>query len=100
MRRSMRGSIKIKQTYDHLRENGDGGTLNPSASRSPHDFDIKLLQQKRQQAEMKRYIFVKCFVQNICFYEWLILMLIEVPLKSRFSLIRIDYLINLIVTYA
>ncbi|GFR30119.1 sodium leak channel non-selective protein [Trichonephila clavata] len=54
MRRSMRGSIKIKQTYDHLRENGDGGTLNPTASRSPHDFDIKLLQQKRQQAEMKR----------------------------------------------
>lgn len=59
MRRSMRGSIKIKQTYDHLRENGDGGTLNPSASRSPHDFDIKLLQQKRQQAEMKRYIIIR-----------------------------------------
>lgn len=65
MRRSMRGSIKIKQTYDHLRENGDGGTLNPSASRSPHDFDIKLLQQKRQQAEMKRYVFVKYFEQNV-----------------------------------
>lgn len=82
MRRSMRGSIKIKQTYDHLRENGDGGTLNPSASRSPHDFDIKLLQQKRQQAEMKRYIFVKYFEQNVCFYGWLILMLMPCSFKK------------------
>ena len=51
VRRSVRGSIKIKQTYDHLKENGieDTGT-----ARSPHDFDIKLLQRKRQQAEMKR----------------------------------------------
>lgn len=53
MRRSVRaGSIKIKQSYDHLHENGEGTTA--SANRNPHDFDIKLLQQKRQQAEMKR----------------------------------------------
>ncbi|GBN60440.1 hypothetical protein AVEN_164104-1 [Araneus ventricosus] len=65
MRRSMRGSIKIKQTYDHLRENGDGGTLNPTASRSPHDFDIKLLQQKRQQAEMKRLLFILYLNMNL-----------------------------------
>ncbi|UYV62372.1 hypothetical protein LAZ67_2000323 [Cordylochernes scorpioides] len=51
MRRSVRGSMKIKQTFENLRENGDGGSVN---TRSPHDFDIKMLQQKRQQAELKR----------------------------------------------
>ncbi|XP_022255222.1 sodium leak channel non-selective protein-like [Limulus polyphemus] len=56
MRHSVRGgSIKIKQNYDHLKENGDVGSVNTTGSgRSPHDFDIKLLQQKRQQAEIKR----------------------------------------------
>lgn len=53
-RRSVRGSIKIKQTYDHLKENGGEDTAAAAAGRSPHDFDIKLLQRKRQQAEMKR----------------------------------------------
>lgn len=53
IRRSVRGSIKIKNTYDHLKENG-GESEAPASSRSPHDFDIKLLQRKRQQAEMKR----------------------------------------------
>lgn len=53
VRRSVRGSIKIKQTYDHLKENGHEGAEGASG-RSPHDFDIKLLQRKRQQAEMKR----------------------------------------------
>ena len=50
VRRSVRGSIKIKQTYDHLKENG----IEDTTARSPHDFDIKLLHRKRQQAEMKR----------------------------------------------
>ncbi|KAF0306035.1 Sodium leak channel non-selective protein [Amphibalanus amphitrite] len=56
MRRSMRGSLKVKQTYDHLKENGDVAALSGGGSnaRNPHDFDIKLLQAKRQQAEMKR----------------------------------------------
>ncbi|CAN7998169.1 unnamed protein product [Ixodes pacificus] len=55
MRRSVRGSVKMKQTYDHLKENGDMGSVNAATSgRSLHDFDIKMLQQKRQQAEMKR----------------------------------------------
>ncbi|XP_025017326.1 sodium leak channel non-selective protein-like, partial [Tetranychus urticae] len=57
MRRSVRGSIKMKHTYDHLKENGGEITDNPAAgatARNPHDFDIKLLQRKRQQAEMKR----------------------------------------------
>lgn len=51
------GSIKLKQTYEHLMENGDIGAMNRvSSSRSrPHDLDIKLLQAKRQQAEMRRY---------------------------------------------
>ncbi|KAG0411774.1 hypothetical protein HPB47_011112, partial [Ixodes persulcatus] len=54
MRRSVRGSVKMKQTYDHLKENGDMGSVNAATSgRSLHDFDIKMLQQKRQQAEMK-----------------------------------------------
>lgn len=58
IRRSVRsGSIKLKQTYEHLMENGDIGGINRvSSSRSrPHDLDIKLLQAKRQQAEMRRY---------------------------------------------
>lgn len=62
MRRSVRsGSIKLKQTYEHLMENGDIGAINRvSSSRSrPHDLDIKLLQAKRQQAEMRRFSFFK-----------------------------------------
>ncbi|XP_026282051.1 sodium leak channel NALCN isoform X2 [Frankliniella occidentalis] len=57
IRRSVRsGSIKLKQTYEHLMENGDIGAMNRvSATRArPHDLDIKLLQAKRQQAEMRR----------------------------------------------
>ncbi|XP_049804862.1 sodium leak channel NALCN [Schistocerca nitens] len=57
IRRSVRsGSIKLKQTYEHLMENGDIGAMNRvSSSRSrPQDLDIKLLQAKRQQAEMRR----------------------------------------------
>lgn len=58
IRRSVRsGSIKLKQTYEHLMENGDIGGINrvSSARSRPHDLDIKLLQAKRQQAEMRRY---------------------------------------------
>ena len=58
IRRSVRsGSIKLKQTYEHLMENGDIGAMNRvTSSRSrPQDLDIKLLQAKRQQAEMRRY---------------------------------------------
>ncbi|XP_054265506.1 sodium leak channel NALCN isoform X2 [Macrosteles quadrilineatus] len=57
IRRSVRsGSIKLKQTYEHLMENGDIGAMNrvSSSARRPHDLDIKLLQAKRQQAEMRR----------------------------------------------
>lgn len=37
-------------------ENGDIGAMNrvSSARARPHDLDIKLLQAKRQQAEMRR----------------------------------------------
>ncbi len=53
--RSFRGSVKIKQTYEHLKENGDLGAMNrTSTSRRTQDIDIKLLQAKRQQAEMRR----------------------------------------------
>lgn len=64
VRRSVRsGSIKLKQTYEHLMENGDIGAINRvSSSRSrPHDLDIKLLQAKRQQAEMRRFDFFSNF---------------------------------------
>lgn len=58
IRRSVRsGSIKLKQTYEHLMENGDIGVNRVTSSRArPHDLDIKLLQAKRQQAEMRRSI--------------------------------------------
>lgn len=41
-------------------ENGDIGAMNRvSSSRArPHDLDIKLLQAKRQQAEMRRLLFI------------------------------------------
>lgn len=57
IRRSVRGSVKLKQqNYDHLKENGDIGAMNrTSSSRKPQDLDIKMLQAKRQQAEMRRY---------------------------------------------
>lgn len=58
MRHSIRrGSMKLKQTYEHLMENGDIGGTNRLATATrarPHDLDIKLLQAKRQQAEMRR----------------------------------------------
>ncbi|XP_077301689.1 sodium leak channel non-selective protein na [Arctopsyche grandis] len=57
IRRSVRsGSIKLKQTYEHIMENGDiGAAPRVTSSRArPHDLDIKLLQAKRQQAEMRR----------------------------------------------
>lgn len=39
-------------------ENGDIGVNRVSSSRArPHDLDIKLLQAKRQQAEMRRLDF-------------------------------------------
>ncbi|GAB6021165.1 hypothetical protein CHUAL_003795 [Chamberlinius hualienensis] len=55
-RRSVRGgSIKIKQTYDQLREDGDLTSMNStSSSRRTQDLNIKMLQQKRQQAEIRR----------------------------------------------
>lgn len=65
IRRSVRsGSIKLKQTYEHLMENGDiGAGMNRvnTARNRPHDLDIKLLQAKRQQAEMRRSVIIICF---------------------------------------
>lgn len=51
------GSIKLKQTYEHLLENGDIGAASrvvPSSRARPPYLDIRLLQAKRQQAEMRR----------------------------------------------
>lgn len=71
IRRSVRsGSIKLKQTYEHLMENGDIGAMNRvSSSRSrPHDLDIKLLQAKRQQAEMRRFV-IFFFMNSVVHYN-------------------------------
>jgi hypothetical protein len=59
------GSIKLKQTYKHLMENGDIGAMNrmSSSCSRPQDIDIKLLQGKRQQAEMRRCKF--CTVKAV-----------------------------------
>ncbi|PSN30664.1 Sodium leak channel non-selective protein [Blattella germanica] len=71
IRRSVRsGSIKLKQTYEHLMENGDIGAMNRvTSSRSrPQDLDIKLLQAKRQQAEMRRN-----FLGLVTYLDWVMI---------------------------
>ena len=55
IRRSIRsGSLKMKQTYEHFLENGHPGAVSRMI-RSPHDIDYKLIQAKKQQAEMRRF---------------------------------------------
>ncbi|XP_048514061.1 sodium leak channel NALCN isoform X5 [Athalia rosae] len=84
IRRSVRsGSIKLKQTYEHLMENGDIGAINRvSSSRSrPHDLDIKLLQAKRQQAEMRRNQREDDLRENHPFFDT---PLFAVPRESKF----------------
>ncbi|XP_076378487.1 sodium leak channel non-selective protein na isoform X3 [Megalopta genalis] len=84
IRRSVRsGSIKLKQTYEHLMENGDIGGINRvSSSRSrPHDLDIKLLQAKRQQAEMRRNQREEDLRENHPFFDT---PLFVVPRESKF----------------
>ncbi|XP_043249225.1 sodium leak channel non-selective protein [Colletes gigas] len=83
-RRSVRsGSIKLRQTYEHLMENGDIGGINRvSSSRSrPHDLDIKLLQAKRQQAEMRRNQREEDLRENHPFFDT---PLFAVPRESKF----------------
>lgn len=84
IRRSVRsGSIKLKQTYEHLMENGDIGAMNRvSSSRSrPQDLDIKLLQAKRQQAEMRRNQREEDLRENHPFFDT---PLFAVPRESKF----------------
>lgn len=85
VRRSVRsGSIKLKQTYEHLMENGDIGTasrVTSSRARPHHDLDIKLLQAKRQQAEMRRTQREEDLRENHPFFDT---PLFIVPRESRF----------------
>ena len=84
IRRSVRsGSIKLKQTYEHLMENGDIGTASrvTSSRARPHDLDIKLLQAKRQQAEMRRNQREEDLRENHPFFDT---PLFIVPRESRF----------------
>ncbi|XP_063242181.1 sodium leak channel NALCN isoform X2 [Bacillus rossius redtenbacheri] len=84
IRRSVRSpSIKLKQTYEHLMENGDiGATNRVSSSRSrPQDLDIKLLQAKRQQAEMRRNQREEDLRENHPFFDT---PLFAVPRESKF----------------
>lgn len=83
IRRSVRsGSIKLKQTYEHLMENGDIGVNRVTSSRArPHDLDIKLLQAKRQQAEMRRNQREEDLRENHPFFDT---PLFAVPRESKF----------------
>uniref|UniRef100_A0A1I8PTZ5 Sodium leak channel NALCN n=1 Tax=Stomoxys calcitrans TaxID=35570 RepID=A0A1I8PTZ5_STOCA len=84
IRRSVRsGSIKLKQTYEHLMENGDIASA-PRANSGrarPHDLDIKLLQAKRQQAEMRRNQREEDLRENHPFFDTPLFL---VPRESRF----------------
>lgn len=64
--RSRPGSLKAKSTtaYQKSRENGDvgnqlasGGAVTGTDIHKMDDFDIKILQQKRHEAEVKRFVF-------------------------------------------
>lgn len=84
IRRSVRsGSIKLKQTYEHLMENGDiGAASRVTSSRArPHDLDIKLLQAKKQQAEMRRNQREEDLRENHPFFDT---PLFAIPRESRF----------------
>ncbi|XP_075155778.1 sodium leak channel non-selective protein na isoform X2 [Haematobia irritans] len=77
------GSIKLKQTYEHLMENGDIASA-PRANSGrarPHDLDIKLLQAKRQQAEMRRNQREEDLRENHPFFDTPLFL---VPRESRF----------------
>ncbi|ODN05809.1 Sodium leak channel non-selective protein [Orchesella cincta] len=81
MRRSIRsGSLKLKQTYEHFLENGQAGALTRML-RSPHDIDIKLLQAKKQQAEMRRNQREEDLRENHPLFDT---PLFSVPRESRF----------------
>ena len=84
IRRSVRsGSIKLKQTYEHLMENGDIGAASSRVTSRvrPHDLDIKLLQAKRQQAEMRRNQREEDLRENHPFFDT---PLFAIPRESRF----------------
>ncbi|ESP00278.1 hypothetical protein LOTGIDRAFT_225940 [Lottia gigantea] len=73
-RRSMRGSrpgsIKIK-SYPTLKENGDVMGLQTATmvGRRAEDFDIKVWQQKKQQAEIKRNQIVEDLRENHPYFD-------------------------------
>ena len=51
--RSRPGSLKSKSQYQKIRENGDVSAA-VASERKLDEFDIKILQQKRHEAEVKR----------------------------------------------
>ncbi|CAH2268802.1 jg8980 [Pararge aegeria aegeria] len=78
------GSIKLKQTYEHLLENGDIGAASrvvPSSRARPPYLDIRLLQAKRQQAEMRRNQREEDLRENHPLFDTPLLI---VPRESRF----------------
>ncbi|XP_041968063.1 sodium leak channel non-selective protein [Aricia agestis] len=85
IRRSVRsGSLKLKQTYEHLVENGDisaASRLVPAARARPPYLDIRLLQAKRQQAEMRRNQREEDLRENHPLFDTPLLL---VPRESRF----------------
>ena len=53
--RSRPGSLKGKNHYTTLKENGDLGT-GLTSTKCTDDFDIKTLQQKKHEAEIRRLV--------------------------------------------
>lgn len=76
-------SIYLFEHYFHSRENGDiGAATRVTSSRArPHDLDIKLLQAKRQQAEMRRNQREEDLRENHPFFDTPLLV---VPRESKF----------------
>lgn len=80
VRRSVRGSIKMKHAYEHLKENEIFSSENAETSRNPQEFDIKVLRRKRQQAEMKRNQREEDLRENHPFFD--------TPLFGKFIVLR------------
>lgn len=55
--RGLHGSVKLKQMYEHLKENGDLNRPMDTADKKDlkqGEIDFKAIQQKKQQAELTR----------------------------------------------
>ena len=49
------GTVKENGDITHLMMGGGGGNVGTNTNHRADDFDIKMIQQRKQQAEIKRY---------------------------------------------